>query len=474
MRFLSNGELCRIHETSLKVLEDVGITTDSDVILKIFSEAGASVDKAAKKIKIPRSFIEASLKTVPRSIVLYGRNPERDLLVEGKRVYFGLGGSPTPQFRDVETGKVRIPTKEDVIKATRLGDALPHISFVMSLAGAYDFPPEMHYLHEYDALLSNTSKPIIYSAPSARYAARFLEMAAAVLGGEAELRKRPIVTLFAESISPLCLSSYSEGMAEFAKVGAPILFSPSPMMGATSPVTLSGNLVIGNAETLAGICFSQILKPKTPVIYGPHTPVMDMRTTRSTYAGVEQAVARVAVAQLAQFYGLPSFGTGGGTDSKCPDSQAGVEVTMNIFLNAMAGMNLSQSVGTMAGGSYGCLEMALICDEIIGMAMRLLEGIVVDEESLALEVIGEVGPGGHFLNHLHTAEFFRREMFFPKLFDRQSEPVWSEAGGKKTDEVAQEKVHQILSEHRPEPILDSAKEEIIRILKEASEEFGYS
>lgn len=150
LRFLSNGELCRIHETSLKVLEDVGITTDSDVILKSFSEAGASVDKAAKKIKIPRSFIEASLKTVPRSIVLYGRNPEKDLLVEGTRVYFGLGGSPTPQFRDVETGNVRTPTKEDVIKATLLGDALPHISFVMSLAGAYDSPPERHYLHEYD------------------------------------------------------------------------------------------------------------------------------------------------------------------------------------------------------------------------------------------------------------------------------------------------------------------------------------
>ena len=472
LTILSDSEVCRIHETSLKVLGDVGIATDSDLILDAFSDAGAPVDRDAKKIIIPVDFVEAALKTVPGTIVLHGRRAERDLLVEGKRVYFGLGGSPPLQFRDVETGLVRASAKADVARATLLGDALPNISFVMSLAGAYDFAPGMHYLHEYDALLSNTCKPIIYSAPSARYAARFLQIAAAVLGGEDELRKRPIVTLFAESVSPLCLSSFSEGMAEFAKVGAPILFSPSPMMGATSPATVSGSLVVGNAEALAGICYSQILSPGTPVIYGPHTPVMDMKTARSTYAGTEQAVGRTAVAQLAQFYGIPSFGTGAGTDSKCPDSQAGAEVTMNIFLNAMAGMNLSQGAGTMAGGGYGCLEMAVICDEVMGMAMRVLEGIAVDEESLALEVISGTGPGGHFLDSLHTAKFFTRDMFFPKLFDRQSEAAWSEAGGKETAQVASERALQILSEHKPERIPDSAGDEITRILKESEQEFG--
>ena len=472
--FLSDGELSRINETSLKVLEDVGIATDSDMILRAFSDAGAAVDRDAGRIRIPRSIIGASLKTAPRSVVLYGRNPERDLLVEGKRLYYGLGGSPTPLFRDVGTGNIRTPSKQDVVHSTVLGDALEHIGFVMSLAGAYDCPAAMHYLHEYDALLTNTGKPIIYSAPSARYAARFLEMAAAVVGGEAELKKRPIVTLFAESISPLCISSYSEGMAEFARLGAPILFSPSPMIGATSPVTLSANLVIGNAEALAGICFAQILKPGTPVIYGPHTSAMDMRTARCTYAATEQAVARAAVAQLARFHDLPSFGTGGGTDSKCPDAQAGSEATMNIFLNALAGMNLSQGVGTMGGGSYGCLEMALICDEIIGMAMRAVKGIVVDEESLALEVIREVGPAGHFLDHHHTAGLFKREMFLPKLFDRQPEPAWSEAGARDIHEVASGRVQEILEGHRPDPIPDSSRQELARILREAGKEMAQS
>lgn len=147
---------------------------------------------------------------------------------------------------------------------------------------------------------------------------------------------------------------------------------------------------------------------------------------------------------------------------------------MNIFMNVMAGMNLSQGIGTMAGGSYGCLEMAVVCDEVIGMAMRTLEGIVVDEKSLAFEVISEVGPGGHFLGHPHSVKFFKKEMFFPNLFDRQSEPLWAKAGGKRIEEIAREKVLHILSEHKPDPISDSAKSKMSRILKEATQEMVYS
>ena len=473
LRFLSDGEIGRIHETSLRVLAEVGITTDSDMILKAFSDAGAAIDRAERRIRISRSFVETSLKRAPRSIILHGRDSEKDLSVEGKRLFFGLGGSPTPQFRDLETGVVRTPTKQDVVHSTLLGDALEHIDFVMTLAGAYDCAPEMHYLQEYDALLRHTTKPIIYSAPDARNAARLLEMAAAAVGGVTALRERPIVTLFAESLSPLCLPSHCEGMANFARAGAPILFSPSPMMGATSPVTVAGNLVMGNAEALAGICFAQILRAGAPVIYGPHTPVMDMRTGRSTYAAVEQAVARCAVAQLAEFYGLPSFGTAGGTDSKCPDSQAGSEVTMNIFLNALAGINLSQGAGTMASGNYGCLKMAVICDEIIGMALRAVEGIAADNSSLAFDVIAEVGARGHFLDHPHTVGRFRREMYLPKLFDRRPEPVWSAAGGKRLDEVAREKAKEILASHKPRPIAESAGQALDRILEEAAEEMAY-
>lgn len=467
---LSEEQVNRIHEASLEVLEQTGISTDSDMILETFASAGAQVDRDSKRIRISPSLVEDSLHTAPATFTLYGRDPQNDIEVGGRKRYFGLGGSATPQFRDYQTGQIRIPVKNDVVQATVLGDALENIDFVMSLAGAYDCPAQMHYLHEYDALLNNTTKPIVYSAPSSRYAELFLEMAAAAVGGFESLKERPIVTLFAESQSPLSLPSYAEGMAAFARIGAPILFSPSPMMGATSPVTLSGNLVIGNSETLAGICFAQILNPGTPIIYGPHTPVMDVRTARSTYAAVEQSLARAAVAQLARFYKLPSWGTGAGTDSKYPDAQAGAEVTMNIFTNIQAGINLSQAVGTMASGSYGCLAMALICDEVIGMAKRFIEGITVDSESLAVDVIEEVGPGGHFLDHAHTATLFRKELYIPKLFDRQSESLWRQDGAKKIDETAAAKVSEILAQHKPQEIPETGRKEMNRILKEATAE----
>ncbi|MDP7741273.1 MAG: trimethylamine methyltransferase family protein [Lentisphaeria bacterium] len=467
LTFLSENEVQRIHEAALKVLAETGISTDSELILDAFAGGSANVDRTERRIRIPRDLIDTALSQAPGSIVLHGRDPEKDILVEGRRLYFGLGGSPTPRYREPGTGRVREPTRKDVAQGAVVGDALENISFVMSLAGAYEATGDMHFLHEFEALVTHTTKPIVYCAPSRSSAAMLLEMAAAVAGGEAELRRRPPVTLFAESLSPLCLPSYCENMAEFAAIGAPILFSPSPMMGATSPVTLAGNLVIGHAETLAGLCFVQILNPGTPVIYGPHTPVMDMRTSRSTYAATEQTVARVGVVQLARFCGLPCFGTGGGTDSKCPDAQAGAEIAMNIFFNALAGLNLTQGVGTTGSGDYGCLENALIGNEIIGMALRAVAGVIVDEASLAVDLISEIGPQGDYLAEPHTAEFFRREMYMPGLFDRQSPRLWEEAGGIAADAAAADRVEQILAEHTPEPISEKVCQQLSDILGNA-------
>lgn len=468
--FLSEDQVHRIHEGSLRVLAKTGIATDSPAIQDAFAGAGAHVARAEGRIRIPDDIVEAALKTAPATVVLHGRSPEKDILVEGRRLYFGLGGSPTPHYRESGTGRVRVPGREDVARGAVLGDALENIHFVMSLAGAYDCPAGAHFLYEYAALVANTVKPIVYCAPGRVQAARLLEMAAAVAGGESELRAGCPVTLFAESLSPLCLPRYCESMIEFAAIGAPILFAPSPMMGATSPVTLAGHLVVGHAEALAGVCFAQILRPGTPVIYGPHTPVLDMGTARSTYGASEQTVARAGVAQLGRFCGLPSWGTGGGTDSKCPDAQAGAEIAMSIFINVLAGLNLTQGIGTTAGGDYGCLENALIGHEIIGMALHAVKGITVDDESLALDLIDEIGPRGDYLSDPHTLAFFRREMYFPRLFDRRSPIAWEEAGRLATDAASAPEVERILSEHSPEPLSDPVRQSLADILKRSGED----
>jgi trimethylamine--corrinoid protein Co-methyltransferase len=254
-------------------------------------------------------------------------------------------------------------------------------------------------------------------------------------------------------------------MIEFAAQGMPILFSPGLMLGATAPATLAGALVQGNAENLAGIVLAQLLKPGTPVLYGVHTAVMDMRTMRCTYAGTEQSLGRAAMAQLARYYGLPCFNTGAGCDSKAIDVQAAAEATMGIFLNALAGLTLTQTMGTMAGGTFGSLEMLVICEEIVAMAKHILRGIEVSEEKLAVDVIKGVGPGGHFLDLEHTLRQFRQEFFFPRLFDRRGIPAWEADGAKGIDEVAQSRVRAILAEPPPQILLPSAEHALDQTFK---------
>ena len=242
-------------------------------------------------------------------------------------------------------------------------------------------------------------------------------------------------------------------------------------MGATCPATLAGSLVQGNAETLAGVVLSQLCKPGTPVVYGPHTPVMDMRSTRCTYAGTEQTLARAGMSQLARFYDLPSFGVGAGTDSKIPDGQAAAESMMGILMNALAGQTLTQTMGTMAGGSYGSLEMLVICDEIVAMVKHILRGIAVTDDTLALDVIREAGPGGHFLDREHTLQMFRSEFFFPELFDRKSIAQWQDLGGKRIDEVARERVKNLLGQATALVLPGAADRDLARCLEDAEREF---
>jgi trimethylamine--corrinoid protein Co-methyltransferase len=397
-----------------------------------------------------------------------------DIRVEPGRVYYGMGGTSEPYIWDYDLGKPRQPTKADMVACTRVGQALPNIDFMMALCSAGDVPRDLIFVHEYDALFRNTTKPIVYTAPGQRDAVRFLEMAAASVGGESELRKRPCVIIFSQPVSPFIISRYSEGMFEAAKFGVPVLFSPGPMMGATSPATLAGSLVQVNAEALFGVVLSQLIKEGTPIIYGPHTAVMDMATAQCTYGSAEQVLARAAVAQLGRHYNLPTFGLGGGVEAKLPDAQAASEATLGILVNALAGLTLTQTLGTLASGLYGSPEMLMICDEIVHMTRRMTSGIRINDDTLALDVLKEVGSGGNFLAHEHTAHHFRSELFFPILFRRQSISQWEEAGAKPIIDHAHERVRAILANAGPAPLPAGADAALERVLVEATAEAARS
>jgi trimethylamine--corrinoid protein Co-methyltransferase len=454
---LTRGDLEHIHLASLSLLEDPGIFSESDLILDLFQKGGARVDREARIIRVPPEMVDEALKSAPNSFVLYGRDPEMDLLLEPGPVYYGMGGTSEPFFWDYDLGRPRQPTRLDMVQATRLAQALPNVDFVMALCSAGDAPPGENFIYEYDAIFRNTTKPVVVSALGRQYMQIFLEMAAAVSGGETELRRRPWVVAYVTPVSPLRVTPLNEGMFEAAQLGIPIQYSPGPMMGATAPVTVAGDLTQSNAETLFGLVQSQLIKPGIPFIYAPHTPAMDMATAQCTYGSVEQALGRAAVAQLGRFYNLPTFNTGAGVEAKLPDAQAASEAMMGMLLNGLAGMTLTQTMGTLASGLYGSLEMLVICDEMAHMMKRVLRGITVSDENIGLDAIREVGHRGNFLAHDHTLKHFKQDMFFPVLFRRQTIDQWLERGAKSILEVAHERV--LLTLNQPAPVLLTSQAE---------------
>jgi trimethylamine--corrinoid protein Co-methyltransferase len=468
---LSRRDVQRIHEAALALLKDPGIFSESELFLDIFQKGGARVDRDARVIRVPSDMVEAAIESAPSSFKLYGRNdPDMDLLLEPGRVYYGMGGTSEPLFFDYDLWRSRQPTKEDMILGTQVGHALPNIDFVQTLCMSGDCPTGQIFFHDFDAIFRYTTKPTVINILERPFTTLLLEMTAAASGGENALRDRPSVMGIVTPISPLKIAVMNEGIVDAVEAGVPILYSPGPLMGATGPATVAGTLVLTIAETLFGVVLTQLIKPGAPVVLKPDTDVFDMKTTQCTYGSPEQSLGKAAGAQMARFYDLPVYGLGGGVEAKLPDAEAASEAMMNMLLNSLAGTTLNQSLGTLAFGLYGSPEMVVICDELAHMIKHVLAGISVTDETLALDVIREVGHGGSFLEHMHTFEHFRKEMFFPSLFKRQTINEWVDGGAKISHRVAHERVLEILADAGPVTLLPGADEELERVLRKATRE----
>jgi trimethylamine--corrinoid protein Co-methyltransferase len=340
----------------------------------------------------------------------------------------------------------------------------------MTISGAYDVPYEVEYIHEFEALFNNTEKPILYSTPGAYAAQKVLEMATTIAGGPEELRRRPILALYTETVSPLSFSEVNENMIEFAKAGIPVSNGPMPMCGASGPITLAGTAVQSNAESLAAITLCQLVNPHTPVIYTGWVCAIDPRTSRCAYGSPEFAMGTsIFNTTMGRYYQIPTYGFGGCSDSKLPDAQAGAEVMMNGMLAALGGTNLIHDCGYLAGGSIGSMEMAVICNEIIGMITKIIQGVQINEETLAVDVIKTVGPGGHYMSQKHTLNHLR-ELYTPTLFDKESEVTWTKTGSKDIRDTARMKAQKHLREHTPTPLPTHTQQHLREIVKEAEKQ----
>mgnify|MGYP001036734289 CR=1 FL=1 len=466
LKILSKDQVYDIHLAILKVLREHGVEIQHEATLKLLDEAGADVDFKKQVARFPEYLVEESIKKAPKTVRCCGRDPKEDFILEGRKVYFGPCAGAT-HFIDLETEERRFGKLSDMAKVAKISDALPNIDFVMGLTTASDAPQRVVGLYEPYAVMSNTCKHVqAFCFSDGELTKAMIRIAELIAGGRDELKKRPIISLYDEPSSPLIFGSeYVEALVEWSKAGLPVIWAPCPISGATAPVTLAGSIVQGSAESLAGNVICQFVNPGTPFIFGSVPLVLDMRHALVSYGTVETMIKEVMLAQLSEYYQLPSWGTGGCSDSKILDEQAVAEAVMNLTIAALSGNNLVHDVGFIESAKGGSVDLLIICDEIIAMLRRIMKGVSVDYETLATDVIMEAGHGGSFLGLKHTLKHFSSEHMISELMDRSSWIKWKKEE-KTLAQRAHEKARKILEEHEVEPIPKDVKEEIEKIIRE--------
>ncbi len=461
-RVLSSDQIEEILSASMEILERIGVKIEDEEGVQLLVDGGASSGDGMV-VKIPSFMVKSALATAPGRIVLAGRNRRRELVLEKDRIYFGTG-SDLPFFMDPESGERRRTLFNDVVAAARVVDALPNLDFFMSHGLVSDVPEAQYDRHQFLAMLSGTTKPYVITAVDGQGLQDQYDMACMVLGGEREFRENPLFAIYAEPISPLVHSKTAlEKLLFAAKHRIPLVYVPAPSAGGTAPVTMAGILAGGLADTLAGLVLSQLTNPGAGFVMGGVFTSLDMRTMVFTYGSPELLLLDAALSDIAKYLKIPVFSTSGCTDSKVFDQQAGLEAGMSILMAALSGANLIHDNGYIESGLTGSPEMLVLVDEAVSLVKRMMRGIVVHRESLAVDVIERIGIGGNYLQDEHTLEHFREEIWSPLVMDRQVHATWEKAGAKTMGERCRERVMDILQSHQPEPVLDEKTVKELRI-----------
>lgn len=441
---LSKDQIEEIHSATMEVLEKVGVEVLDQEGLNVLKKGGARID--GSRAYIPSWMVKRALSTVPSRVTLSDRNGETALVLEKNRIYYGTG-SDTPYVLDLD-GKRRRVLIQDVINAARLCDALENIDFIMSAGLASDVPPEQNDIYQVEAMVSNCTKPFIYTAFNRENLAKIIEMAEIVAGGPEELQARPFLNLYNEPNSPLKHSQEAvQKLLYMAEKRLPMNYTPAVMRGGTGPVTAAGALVVANSELLSGLVMHQLKGEGAPFIYGGGTPPLDLRTMVSSYAAPEVQLGSGALATIGRYYGLPVFHVGGCSDSHVFDQQAGMEAGYSLLMAGLSGGNLIHDNGYLSAGMMFSLEMLVLCNETIGVVKHILQGIEVNAETLATEVIASVGPGGNYYGEDHTFRHFKTSMHFPDLLDRRVYDNWSKKPTNYGDR-ANKKARDVLRDHK--------------------------
>ena len=462
VRFLEKEQLNEMHCAMLEILERTGIAVYEDETLELLAGAGCSVSEK-NRVRIPSHLVEEALRTVAKRCTLSYRNGARLLFLEDRKSYWGTG-SDTPYILDAYTGQRRQTSLRDVEQVSRLVDGLENLDFLMCMGVAHELSQDIADKHHFVSMVSNTVKPLVFTASSRENLKDIYEMACMVAGSEEKLQQNMFIAHYTEPISPLIHPKDSlEKLLFCLDKNIPVIYTSATTLSQNGPATMAGALALSTARIVSGIVIGQLKRKGARMIVTLHASAMDPRSAIHPYASPEHVIAQAAAKDIASYYGLPTWGRAGCTESKVLDQQAGFEAGYEILMQALSGENLIHDVGYMESGLTASWDSIVMCNEFIGAAKRVVDGFDMNEETLALKVIDQAGPSGHFLTDPHTVKHFRKETWIPRLLDRNNFQNW-EAEGKTTllDRVNR-RVKEILDTHQPEPLDEKMVRELRKI-----------
>jgi trimethylamine--corrinoid protein Co-methyltransferase len=457
---MGHQECDRIHIGTLEILERTGVDVHDEKARQILVAGGASAD--GLRIRIPEHMVSRALALAPRRLTLYDRNKKPAIRAWGYNTYYG-GGSDCLTVLDHQTGQRRAPLLEDVVAAARVMDFLPEIDFVMSLLLPKDVDQRIYDRYQMEVMLNHTTKPIVFVSPDFEGCVAAVEMCEAVAGGPDAFQRNPFATCYINVTFGLVANEEAlQKCIYLAEKGLPQLWIPLNAGGVNSPVTTAGCMASMNAGILLGVVLSQLVREGTPIaVPGWNGGPYNLKTMVGNYVlADEQGVPT----SMGKYYDLPVFGLGGSTDAKVLDHQAGMECTISLMTALLHGANIVHDVGFMDSGLQGSLQLQVMANETIGFLRAATRGVVVDDETLALDAIDQVGPTGSFLQHPHTMRHYK-EPFYSKLIDKGPYSLWEKNGSLTLEEKAAREVDRILKTHTIQPLADDIQEKIKSIVK---------
>jgi trimethylamine--corrinoid protein Co-methyltransferase len=464
---MGQQECEKIHLASLEILERIGVDVHEERARQLLVKGGARADGV--RVQIPEYMVERALSLAPRRMTLYNRKGVVALRAWGYNTYYG-GGSDCLNILDHRTGQRRRPVLQDVKEAAIVQDALPELAFVMSMFLPEDVDGRIYDRYQMQVMLNHTTKPIVFVTPDFQGCVAAVEMCEAVAGGAEAFQQRPFAVCYINVTSGLVANAEAlQKCMYLAEKGLPLLYIPLNAGGVNSPATTAGCMASMNAGTLLGIVLAQLVREGTPVaVPGWNGGPYNLKTMVGNYVlADEQGVPT----EMGKYYGLPVFGLGGCTDAKVLDHQCGMEATISLMTALLHGANIVHDVGFMDSGLQGSLQLQVMANDTIGFLRAATRGVRVDEDTLALHVIEELGPTGDYLTHEHTLRHFRAP-YYSKLADKGTHSQWVDRGAMTMEERAAKQVDKILASHEVEPLSQDVQRDIHEIVERERRELG--